>query len=831
MLRRSTLISRVALTLGFLAVPVLASVPMSSILGGGENENAAFEMMNLDHEGLEAKAAELRRLIEADPGDEKLYYQLFLCASIRISKEFEDELTAAQQSGQVPDIAALQTRFLESSQAATAPIFDQWQKNLPESCQPLLIQAQMTQDTDDRRSILISATEKCPDDALVFSSYASILVLEGNLEGGGEMLEEFVESHPEDPKGYAALVQLLQYSGRQADGLAVISTWRDNLPDDLSAMQTELYYRGQQMSRSETAAAAALLLDREHTAPELLQTCQVLNELDLPLQTDDCLQRVLHQATDADRQIALQAFSNLIDSLKSQNAWDRLQRLAADLPPAVDSDQTRLGIAYALVEAERCAFANELIRDIDSTNPPEDVNPAHWKSALASIVTKCGDEAAGTSDMLEVIRTVELGEIRDLLYSTDLDTAQVEAVLLQRIEDGEEPAPVYEVLARVVSSNEAPEKRLAYLEAWVFEAPEDPEPLRELASALRQAGALESAIEVQREALRFSAGGGEFSYLTGALVAMLIEAEKYDEATDVANDLVAHEIHAAEGWRLLAEVAAASGRTDEAMDQWDRYLAENPANCFEVMDYLEMLRDGGQITKIDAILEACSTADDDNPIAAQWSDRQMAMLYAQLDLYEQALAPLERLLIEYPGNVSLWNEQGSALLHLGRWKEAEASYREAIRIAPRDEKAYEALAELYQMDERWPEIVDLLTPMVSEHSAVDVDLGRQLARAQTATGDLESASVGLERIVVERPKEFDAWFELAEVAAGLEQTDRAVAAYQRFLELTPSYDSEAGGSCRCRCDVVDMRREAEEALQVLESTFTAGDDGAPNHTG
>ena len=808
-----------------------ASNPVASVLRIGELGENLYEVMRLDDDELEAKVAELNRQIEADPTNEDLYQVLVGFAVTRASRQLEADLMAARESGEKIDSSDYSSLYQERANAVTNPILERWRKNIPESCRPLLFQAQMESDERARKAILNSALERCPDDALVVAAQAYAVAVEGDFDSGRGLLEGFLDSHPKDAMAYEALVGLMRFGGRQADVTDAISEWRENLPDDLRAIQAELAYNGTHMDGAEAAAAAGQLLERDHTAAELLRSCRVISRLDLPQQTDACLERVIRLAGDQNKLVVLEAFGELISSLRQRRSWDRIEMLASDIPPEADSGEARIGIAYVLVEAERCATAQELIRELDPENPPKRINPSYWKTTLASIRKKCGDADQGASEMLDVFRTASLDDLAYLGYSAELEIEQAEAILLQRIEDGDDPAKVYEVLARIASNDDSPEKRLAYLEAWAFEAPDDPKPAQDLAWALKSEGALEPAIEAQREALRRAGDGENAAHLTGSLVSLLIEAEKYDEATSLANALVAEEDSVSRGRKMLAEVALAEGKTEKAIALYDEFLAEEPRSCYQVDDYLKLLRDQGRLEKIDAIVNQCSSGDEGNPQAKVRMHRQLVWMYAQLELYKRAVASLDLLLADNPEDNSLWNEKAKYLQQLGQWEEAEAGYLQAIRLAPRDEAARRGLAELYRMDGRWPEIVELLSPYIAERSSINEDLGLELARAQSAAGSPKEAAAVLERTVKENPKSFDAWFELGEVSVSLDRHERAIAAYLRFLELTTKYDKEEGGSCRCRCDVVDMRDEVKEALTQLQSTMSADKTKPASHAG
>jgi len=802
-----------------------ASNPMGAAMSMGGLDEALVEVSMLDDAELEARATELQSQLEADPKNEDLYRQMVACAATRVTRQVEAEFIAAAETGEEVDYSEANSSYLEKTNAALSPILDQWQKNLPKSCGPLLIRAQIQQDAEQRNAILTSAVEQCPDDADVASSRAFIAVGEGDLERGRALLRDFIEDHPKAAAAYEALTLLMMFGDSQVEAMKVISAWRENLPNDLRAMQTELSYRGQQMDKTAAAAAASELLARDHSAAELLQTCQVVSSLDLPEQTEACLERVMRMAGDGDTRVALSAFGAQIENFKEQRDWDRIEELAANIPAQLDSPETRLGMALVLLEGERCAAAYELIDDLDTAKPPERFNASIWKTALASIRSKCGDAAQGTSEMLEVFRTASLDDLRYLWFTEDVEGEQIEEILLQRINDGEDPAKVYEILADTALGKDSSGKRLAYLEAWALEAPDDPEPVQDLASALQNEGALELAIEAQQEALRRAGDSDDAVYAAERLVSMLIEAVRYEEAASIAHQFSTREEGSERGRRMLAEVAQAEGRTEDAMVLYEQILAEDPHACYMVIDFLEFLRDQGRLDEIDAIIDRCSKDDEDDEWLNNYPAQFTLSLYAQLDLFDRALALVDKYLADSPEDSSLWNHKAGYLLKLGRWGEAEAAYSEAIRLAPRDDAAYRGLAELYRMDERWNEIVALLGPLVADKSSVDAELGLELARAQAAAGSPEAALAVLERTVQENPKSFDAWYELGTVSADLDRRDRAVAAYRQFLELTTGYDPDEGGSCQCRCDVIDMRDEAEEQLSKLEARVVPQQSG------
>jgi hypothetical protein len=68
-----------------------------------------------------------------------------------------------------------------------------------------------------------------------------------------------------------------------------------------------------------------------------------------------------------------------------------------------------------------------------------------------------------------------------------------------------------------------------------------------------------------------------------------------------------------------------------------------------------------------------------------------------------------------------------------------------------------------------------------------------------------------------KKSDYDVAYALGQLYVLLERPADARKAYARFLELTTRYDTDEGGSCMCRCDLVDKRAEVKEFMAATVS--------------
>lgn len=141
------------------------------------------------------------------------------------------------------------------------------------------------------------------------------------------------------------------------------------------------------------------------------------------------------------------------------------------------------------------------------------------------------------------------------------------------------------------------------------------------------------------------------------------------------------------------------------------------------------------------------------------------------------------------GNGDAWWQKGSLLRKQGATIDAIASLEKAIERRPSRYEAYADLALCFQEQAKWPEAEAALRKAIAgnpKNPRWHFMLGKVLDKMGNKAGTVEplEKAVALLTTDEQRKQYFEAYFLLGE-AYGSAQRDKAVAAFQKFLELAP----------------------------------------------
>ena len=280
--------------------------------------------------------------------------------------------------------------------------------------------------------------------------------------------------------------------------------------------------------------------------------------------------------------------------------------------------------------------------------------------------------------------------------------------------------------------------------------------------------------------------------------------------------------------RRAAEVADGKlGRSEDAEPLYRRLLEEDPADeaALDALD--QLLRRMGRFEDVVEVLERkIELAEDDAAVrrllhaVAELHDTVLDDRDRAIETYQRALgqapddldsiAALERLLeaserweelvAVYQIRASLQTDSAvrKATLariavaydeHLSQWIEAVAVWSSVLDIDPDDERAGRELARIYQREERWEDLLDILSRQVARASDPE-----EVARLRLRIGELLQHKLG--------------------------DVHRAVETYRQVLEADPE-DTGARGALEGLLDEPDHRRRAAE---ILEPVFSAGEE-------
>ncbi len=417
----------------------------------------------------------------------------------------------------------------------------------------------------------------------------------------------------------------------------------------------------------------------------------------------------------------------------------------------------------------------------------EDTDPAigSWRRLLkfdpadleahAALADLVGDRKMASRPHLEVLadRAADRAPYRRRL-----------ALMLEKAGDAALARQAFERLIEASPEDPLPHERLAELLAaggdaagaihhlrWLAEAtPERDKPWRRLAGALKDGGDTAGEAEIWRRVLALLPADPQ----AHERLAAILEGE--GRAAEAAVHLKA----AAEAdpgklkpWKRYARALEELGQGDEAFKVWRRVLELEPSD----------------------------------PHA---HDRLAELLSGQ-GLKARALDHLKAL-ADPAGDRAAWRRLARALEELGRSEEAMAAWRRVLELAPADQDAHTALAEL--LSDRPAEAVAHWRA-VAEASPKNPEAWRGLARSLQATGDAAGAADAWRRRLKLDPDDIETHAALAELVG-----DRKQASLPHLRVLAERGPDRAGARRRLAqlLDKAKDRAAAEAAwLSLLEA--------------
>jgi tetratricopeptide (TPR) repeat protein len=185
-----------------------------------------------------------------------------------------------------------------------------------------------------------------------------------------------------------------------------------------------------------------------------------------------------------------------------------------------------------------------------------------------------------------------------------------------------------------------------------------------------------------------------------------------------------------------------------------------------------------------------------------------ALTEAGVQRFDSAINDMERLLDEAMRDSTVLGDYTSrgvryilAFLNqrAGHYQEGERLYRQIVEEDLSYDLAHAQLANLYEVQQRWPEAVQERRSALSV-AASDPTLLYDLGVTLLEAGQASEAADTLRRVVVLNPRESRASYMLGIAAARLGAYQEAREAYDRFLQLAPSRYAEMIADAKARRD-------------------------------
>jgi predicted Zn-dependent protease len=300
--------------------------------------------------------------------------------------------------------------------------------------------------------------------------------------------------------------------------------------------------------------------------------------------------------------------------------------------------------------AEAEAVYRQIIKD-DDTGP----NGLTARSRLASALLASNQPGAAAPLLAEVLKqnprdndaltaraNLELAQDKADAAITDLRAVQ---------RDQPNSIPLQRTLARAYLQNDDPTLAEETLRAAAQSSPDDAEPVVDLAQLLVRIDRADQALLLLE---KFTARQPGNRAALNALFYVQLDRKNFAAARHTAQLVQATKRSEAEGDFLLGQAELADNKPDAARAAFERALSLSPA----------------AIEAITALVRL--------DLTQQHAD--------------QALARLDKLIVQFPNNALVRNLKGEALANLKRTDPAIASFREAIALSPGWPAPYRSMA-------------------------------------------------------------------------------------------------------------------------------------------
>jgi tetratricopeptide (TPR) repeat protein len=233
-----------------------------------------------------------------------------------------------------------------------------------------------------------------------------------------------------------------------------------------------------------------------------------------------------------------------------------------------------------------------------------------------------------------------------------------------------------------------------------------------LGSIFFERGYLEQAEAFFQLALRDDPSAAEALYGLGSVYLQQEEAGKARESFERALQLHANYPGTLpNAWNNLGILAARTGRTDEAIQKFQRALQIDPDHLIALDNLGNAYREKRRWEDAKTVLRRALQLNPEDPEA----NYSLGMVFAQLDDTERAYEHLQKALAARPAYPEALNNLGVLYLRTRRPQEAEKSFRESIRVAPAFDQSYLNLARLYALEGDTPKARAVLLDLLKQH--------------------------------------------------------------------------------------------------------------------
>ena len=308
------------------------------------------------------------------------------------------------------------------------------------------------------------------------------------------------------------------------------------------------------------------------------------------------------------------------------------------------------------------------------------------------------------------------------------------------------------------------------------------------------------------------------------ILAKLAAAEgRYDEALEHINGVIQKSPNDPVLLYERAMMYIDAGRVDRAESELRAVTEKNPDfyDAQRVLGRLLLDRSGGDKARTEEALKHLQVAFKLNP-----DDLMAGLAVSQILMSTDRLAEAERVLSTMveraPDQRALNYTYAQVLTKLGRGNESKPYLERTVLADPTYGPAIQQLLEIYQQENEWRKAAELLQPLIDEDQ-LNPELRRQQAFFYLRAGDARKARDLFKSLSAADPKDARLRFFLAESLNDLEDYAEAEKIYSQLLAATPD-DAELLSSYGIS---LIGQKKWDEASATFNKLLTRGD--IPDH--
>lgn len=279
----------------------------------------------------------------------------------------------------------------------------------------------------------------------------------------------------------------------------------------------------------------------------------------------------------------------------------------------------------------------------------------------------------------------------------------------------------YRALGRFYWATGQTDKAVAEFKALAGSHPQDITNRKYLTAILIDANRIDEAAQVEQDILKESPKDTDAMLLGGRI---LLAQGKNQEASQKIQEFLKSEPNSAEGYYYLGVAQNAIGASNEAKDAWQRALQLQPglpraqlalaSLDLKSRNYADAMRLADETTKTnpslagsyliraEALMNQGKLKEAEVPLqlALEREPTSVAALTTLVNLYgkenraNQALQKVASLIQQFPQSGALYYLQGVAYSYAKQFAQSQASLRKAIQLQPKNLDAYTLLAQL-----------------------------------------------------------------------------------------------------------------------------------------